>query len=73
MGRTINNTGDNVEAIFMNFLIPICLRSLNGINSQGKGIMVLPEAIDSQAKAQCQVWVPSFKLLVKESQRLPNQ
>ena len=48
----------------INFLTPTHLSSLNGINSYGRGIIVLPEAIESQTKAQCQVWIhPSLQVV----------
>lgn len=48
----------------MNFLIPTGLSSLNGINSHGRGIIVFPETIESQTKAQRQVWIhPSLQVI----------
>lgn len=35
--------------------------------------MVSPEAIGCKTKVECELWLSPFKLLARESQRLPNQ
>lgn len=36
----------------MNFCLPVFLSTSDGINSHGKGTMVLPEVIDSKTKVE---------------------